>query len=120
MKKGSQLHLLTLLLLRTLTLVVVEPESPCPMSMIKVGCKVHGENQVWARLAGRLRDAPATFPPTTDGDSDLDDQAQTLGRKIPKGVSGKLRTADTTVVHQVLDPTRSYSHPQASQQCMAS
>ena len=104
MKKGSPLQSLTLLFLRTLAnpnlnpnpissraRVTLPPADPDGLQSV--------EDQVRAKIADRLRGPPAAVLPTTDDESDPDDQARALERKKPKGVSDKLRTADSTVVH---------------------
>ena len=53
------------------------------------------------RLAERLMGIPAGYLPTTDEDSGQDDPPQVPAQRKSKGVSGKLWTADTTVVHRV-------------------
>ena len=52
------------------------------------------EDQVRVRITDRLRDAPTSYLPTTDDESDAYEHKN-------RGVSGKLRTSDTTVVRQV-------------------
>ena len=66
---------------------------------------LHGmEDQVHARIADRLRQVPAKNFPMIDDESDADDMAQAQVRRKPKGVSGKLHMADTTVVLHVTWP----------------
>ena len=63
----------------------------------------HGmEDQVHRRITKRLRGVPSAYMPTTDADSRVDNAALAQPRKKHKGTSGKLRTADTTVVNQVV------------------
>ena len=69
------------------------------------------EEQVRARIADRLRGTPDAYLLTTDEDSGQDKPTQASERRRSKGVSGKLRTADTTVIHQVTWPIEViYSH----------
>ena len=71
------------------------------------------EEQVKARIADRLRGAPAAYLPTTDEDSCQDEPTQASRRRRSKDVSFKLRTADTTVVHQVTWPYEVIYSPSA-------
>ena len=65
------------------------------------------------RLAERLTGAPAVYFPTTDEDSGQDEPPQIPGGRKSKGVSGKLRTADTTVVPRVTWPHEVIYSPSA-------
>ena len=58
------------------------------------------KEQVRARIADMLRGALAAYLPTTDEDSGQGEPTQASGRRS-NSVSGKLRTANTTVVHHV-------------------
>ena len=60
------------------------------------------KEQMRARLAEGLTGASAVYLPTTDEDSVQDEPPQ--ARRQSKGVSGKLRTADTIVVHRITWP----------------
>ena len=60
------------------------------------------EEQVHHSITERLKGVPPAYLPTTDNDSGADDTAPVQPRKKHKGTSSKLRTADTTVVNQVV------------------
>ena len=65
----------------------------------------HGmEEQVCCRIIQHLRGTQPAYLPTTDEKSESEDQAPAQPRKKYKGTSSKLRTADTTVMNQVIWP----------------
>ena len=68
------------------------------------------EEHVRVRLTEKLWGAPSAYLPQ---DSDQDGPLQISGRNRSKGVSGKLRTADTIVVHWVTWPHEVIYSPSA-------
>ena len=59
------------------------------------------EEQIHCRITQCLRVAQPAFLPTTDEESEPEDQAPAQPREKHKGTSGKLRMADTTDVNQI-------------------
>ena len=69
------------------------------------------DNQVHARIADHLRGVPAASFSIMNDESDPDDVAQAQVRRKPKGMSGRLRMADTIVMLQVIWPYKViYTH----------
>ena len=60
------------------------------------------EADVRAKIADRLRGAPTTHLYLTDDESDQGEPAPAATRCKNPGVSGKIRTVDTTVVRSVM------------------
>ena len=59
------------------------------------------EDQVLTHIASHLRGASIVILPTTNEESGSDEDAPVPTRRKAKGTSGKVRTADNTVVNQV-------------------
>ena len=61
--------------------------------------------QAWKTKCGPTSQTGSRVPLLfTDDESDAEEHTQAAGRCTNRGVSSKLRIADTTVVHQVTSP----------------
>ena len=78
--------------------VEASSDDKAPESSLRDGMSILGG------INARLRVAPAVLLPTTDQGSACDDDVSAPTKRKAKGMSGKLRTADTTVVHQITCP----------------